>query len=94
MKKYKCKNCNLAWFSEDDIEQERCPDDETHTIKEIKQLNAFDYAEIWGQDLENENRHSLTDMPNIILHSLIKHIKDESVIRKIMKDLYNAGIGI
>jgi hypothetical protein len=94
MKKYKCTDCNYEWFSDDDIDMEECPDNEDHIIKEVKTLTSQDYAELWGQDLESENRHSLTDMPDIVLDVLIKYVKDRKIVRKIMKDFYNMGIGM
>ena len=94
MKKYKC-SCGLEIYS--DNHPEVCYDDmvgENHTIKEVKNLNHDDYAEMWGMELESANRHSLTEMPGIICSSLIKHIGDRKIVTKIMKDLYNIGVGI
>lgn len=90
MKKYRCNTCNREWFSD----EAECYEDESHKVKEIKRLVASDYAEMWANDLESANRHSLTDMPDIILSRLIKHIPNRKIVTKIMKDFYNIGIGI
>ena len=92
MKKYKC-SCGLEWFSE---EREDCLDNddgEAHTIKQIKKLSAEDYVEIWGDDLENENRHSLTNMPMDILIIVEKYVSKQ-ISAKIMKELYESGVGL
>lgn len=91
MIKLKCKTCGIQWFSD---ELELCPDDESHKVTQVKTLSADDYAELWGQDLENENRHSLTDMPNEIYHILEVNIKDKKIIRRVMKSMYESGIGL
>ena len=94
MKKYKCL-CGQKWFSDEQYLE--CPygnPDEKHRVKEVRQFTAEDYAELWSMDLENENRHSLTDMPGIICSRLIKHIGDRKIVTKIMKDFYNMGLGL
>lgn len=87
--KYKC-SCGLRWLGYDE-----CPDGDgdTHIIKP-QRLLADDYAELWSIDLEDANRHDSTGMPSQILGTLEKHIKDKKVITKIMKSLYDNGIGL
>lgn len=96
MKKYKC-SCGITWFT-DEMNPLECPDeyddDAKHIVREVKRLSADDYAEMWGQDLESANRHSMTDMPSDILSILEKSITDKKVVRKIMKSMYEDGLGI
>lgn len=99
MNKYKCK-CGYEWFSSE-LEYETCPmsDDvyngqHNHITRRVKVLSAEDYAWLWRMDLEDANRHSLTDMPNAILNALNKNVKDKKAIRKVMMALYKEGIGI
>lgn len=96
MKKYKCKHGVTVFSLEEDLEYQDCEYgcSGASDFKEVKNLTAEDYAEMWGDDLENENRHSLTNMPNEVLRTLEKHIKDTKVLSKIMKSLYESGIGL
>lgn len=95
MKKYKC-SCGITWFT-DELNPLECPDeypDTKHVVKEVKRLSADDYAEMWGSDLESANRHDMTEMPSQILQVLTENIKDEKIVRKIMKQFCEDGLGI
>lgn len=94
LRKYVC-SCGNAWFAE---EKEECSLKEyesgIHKVKTKKNLDSKDYAELWGNDLENANRHSLTDMPETVLKTLKNNIKDEKVILSIMKSFYKNEVGV
>lgn len=96
MKLYKkvC-SCGLSWLSDSEEDMD-CPNDdaEIHETKNSTKLSADDYAEAGGNELENANRHDITEMPNQILGVLQKEIKDKKIIKKIMKSLYEKEIGI
>ena len=53
-----------------------------------------DYITAWESDLENANRHSLTDMPSELYETLFDHIKDKKVLLKIFAELYEKGLGV
>ena len=69
--------------------QEEYADEE---VKEIKEFTADDYAEIMGNGFEEENYHSMTEVPRKILGILEKHVSDKTVILSIMKSLYDEGL--
>lgn len=98
MRKFKCK-CGLVWFSDEELPVCSDSDDEytgkhNHVVKQTKVLSADDYAELWAEELENANRHDMTDVPNQILSVLEKNIPDKNITRKIMKQLYNKLLGV
>lgn len=99
MNKFKC-TCKRSWFSSESLEDEQkyhsqeWVDVNNHKVSLVKSLSSGDYAELWSDDLENANRHSLTEMPNDILFILKKIIKDEKILKKVMKSLYTKKVGI
>ena len=98
--KHKC-SCGESWFSDSEVEID-CdfadPDDDdeqaNHIVSRVKTLTAEDFAEMRESALESANRHSLTDMPTDILNVLKKNIKDNKIIRNVIKSLYEAEIGL
>jgi hypothetical protein len=92
--KYKCLTCKDSVYSEEDPDTYKCDVDETHPTQDVKKLNGEDYAVFWYSDLEDENRHSLTDMPNAILAVLEEEIWDAKIVRRIMKKLYEKRVGL
>lgn len=97
MNKMKC-SCGETWFGyKEDNEyhiSDNADDGKTHKISIVRNLSAEDYAELWSSDLENANRHSISEMPNDVLSILKKNIKDKETITKIMKSMYNKEIGL
>lgn len=97
MNKYKC-SCGAVWFGEDFDEVEECyesnGDNNKHKVSKIKKLTSADYAELWSQDFENANYHSQTELPEQIRKIILKIIKDEKIVSRIMKTFYEKGIGI
>lgn len=78
---------------EDDLKYIGCESgcNKPKDFEEITELSAEDYVELWGNDLESENYHSMTSFPGKILNVIEKHVKDERVLSEIMKELYEGG---
>lgn len=99
--KYKCA-CGNSWLGIDEpVEDVECtwdydePDDDAyHIIKKIKNLTSEEYAQAWADELENANRHDMTDVPMTILVVLETNIKDKKIVKRIMKELYEREIGV
>ena len=91
-KKLKCKTCENVWISYYE-DTNVCEENNEHVVIRVP-MTADDYANAWGEDFENENRHSLTSMPNEILSILSKEIKDEKMLLRIMRKLYKQRIGL
>jgi len=53
-----------------------------------------DFVLAWEMDLENANRHDLTNMPSELYDTLSDHIKDKALLLKIFAELYEKEIGI
>lgn len=92
--KFKCIQCNATFLSDENPATIICPfeNDPNHKVR-VQPKNADDYAEIWSNELESENHHSLTEMPAEILKVLRTEISDEKLVRVIMLKLYDARIG-
>lgn len=92
MKKWRCKHGWEFFALDDDLKYIDCDQGcKRMDFEEITELNAEDYVELWGNDLESENYHSMTSFPGKILFVVEKYIKDEKVLAKIMKELYEGG---
>ncbi len=96
--KYKCTCGNIWLGSEYDSVCPDSTDDYTgahnHEVKETKSLSAEDYVALWEDNLENANRHSLTDLPSSVLKILRKHVSSKSSILKVLRELYKKDIGV
>jgi hypothetical protein len=85
--KWKC-SCGTTFIG---YEEDGCPsDDDAKHILKAQKPNADDYAEMWSDDLENANRHDMTEIPSQILGILEKSIK----VLKIMKSFYESSLGV
>jgi len=98
MNKYKC-SCGETWFAEDYDEAEECymsdeNSNKKHKVSKTKKLTSEDYAELWSRDFENANYHSQTELPEQLRKIILKIIKNETIVLKIMKICYEKGIGI
>lgn len=100
MKKYKC-NCGYSVFTLDDIQEiraEGCPylDAGPHIIKEIpeSEYDGEDWMILWEDELENANRHSLTDLPRQVLDAMENEGVSPVQASNVMKWLYKNDVGI
>jgi hypothetical protein len=60
----------------------------------VNKPTTKDIITAWESDLENANRHSLTEMPTDLYGIMKTHIKDEKILFKIFLQLYESEIGI
>jgi ribosomal protein S27AE len=74
--------------------KEECPNCGSTDIFSWHIATTNDYVQEWSNDLENANRHSLTDMPDIILQVLNKYVKNEKIVAKIIKEFYTMELGV
>lgn len=71
-----------------------CPNCNSAENTKVSPPTAQDFVDEWGSDLEGANRHSLTDMPETIYGILEKEIKDQRILLRIIRRMYDMGIGV
>lgn len=97
MKKYKCSKCDYSVYTDDGEDPGLCP---WHSMYPPmlwvppEDYDAGDFIGFWGSDLEDANRHDMTDLPGILYRIISEEIHDQEALTNIFRRLYEDKIGV
>lgn len=91
LRKLKCRSiqCGSVCFTD----EKECPDCGSKNFV-VLPMNTLDYVTAWESDLENANRHSISEMPTDLYNIISKLVKDDEMVCKIFQKCAEKGIGI
>jgi hypothetical protein len=92
--KIKCNDCGfegIVYADGDKLECFQCDSVNVEKLPEYK-WTADEICNVWSEDLESDNHHSMTGFPDKLKNILQIRVKDDSIVRLVLMDMFKAGI--